>query len=100
MDDDQLLVLAKQFVEIKVPFVDAAYKEELATEVRDKIEETINLELLSYLEPEQADAYDQLLAKEGTSEDEIISFIKSCSIDIDTLTATALTKFRVAYLGA
>ncbi len=100
MDDDQLMVLAEKFVEIKVPFADSSYKKELAGELRSKMEEIINLELLSNMTPEQTEDYQVLLESDNTTDDAIISYIKKCDIDIDNLTAAALTKFRVAYLGA
>jgi hypothetical protein len=100
MEDDQLMTLAKQFVEIKVPFIDKDYQNELATEVRAKIEETINLELISAMDAEQADSFRDLLEKNNSTEDDIMAFINKCNIDINIVTSAALTKFRIAYLGA
>ncbi len=98
--EDQLLVLSRQFVEIKVPFADADIKEVMAGEVREKLDETIRLQLVSEMTPEQIDDYSDLLEGESVTDDEILDFIKSCNINVDEVTQVALTKFRIAYLGA
>jgi len=100
MQNDQLLVLANQLVDIKVPFVDAEYKKQLALEVRDKIEETVQLELLSAMTPEQAAAFGEMLERDDLTDQEIIEYVEKCEININVINSTALTKFRVAYLGA
>lgn len=98
--EDQLLVLARQFVELKAPFADADYKEQIALEVKDKIEETIRTELVAAMTPEQTDAYAEMLEGDDVDDDKIIGFINKCGIDTNEVTQIALTKFRIAYLGA
>lgn len=100
MEEDQLLTLAKQFVESKTPFASADLKEQMAIEVRDKIDETIRLQLVSMMTPEQIDSYQALLEADGVNDDVILEFINKCNISVDEVTQVALTKFRIAYLGA
>lgn len=100
MEEDQLLALAKQFVEIKAPFVDDIMKDGMAAEVRDKIDETIRLQLVSSMTPEQIDDYSELLEGDNVTDEAIIAFVNKCNINVDEVTQVALTKFRIAYLGA
>lgn len=100
MEEDQLLTLAKQFVESKTPFAGADLKEQMAIEVRDKIDETIRLQLVSMMTPEQVDNYQALLESDNVNDDIILEFINKCNISVDEVTQVALTKFRIAYLGA
>lgn len=100
MGEDQLLTLAKQFVGIKAPFVDETIRDSMAAEVRDKIDETIRLQLISSMTPKQLDDYSELLEGNSVTEEAIIAFINKCNINVDEVTQVALTKFRIAYLGA
>lgn len=100
MEQDQLLELAKKFVETKVPYASDDVKEEMAIEVKDKIEETIRLQLVSQMTPDQVDAYTELLEQDNVTDEMIISFINRCNINVDEVTQVALTRFRIAYLGA
>lgn len=100
MNQDQLTQLAQQFVEIKAPFADEEFKKELAEELRGKIEETIELELVSAMTPDQLNEYNELLDKKDTNDENILEYINKCNINLDVVTSSALTRFRVAYLGA
>jgi len=100
MQNDQLLEIATQLVNIKVPFVDETFKKDLAVEVRGKIEEMINLELFSSMTNDQADGFKALLEQGDATDQSIVDYVKGCDIDINVITSAALTKFRVAYLGA
>lgn len=82
MEEDQLLALAKQFVEIKAPFVDDIMKDGMAAEVRDKIDETIRLQLVSSMTPEQIDDYSELLEGDNVTDEAIIAFVNKCNINV------------------
>lgn len=99
-DEDQLLVLARQFVEAKVPYADDKYKDELAVGTREKIDETIRMELIAAMTPEQLESYTNLLEKDDVTDDQIVGFMNENGININEITQVALTKFRIAYLGA
>ncbi len=98
--EDQLLVLARQFVELKVPFAEASYKEELAADAKEMIDKTIRMELVNAMNPEQIESYKEMLEQDNVTEDMIIGFVQKCGISVDEVTQIALTKFRMAYLGA
>lgn len=100
MENDQLLVLAKQFVEAKTPFASDDLKEQMAVEVREKIDETIRLQLVSQMTPDQIDSYTDLLENDNVTDEAILNFINKCKINVDEVTQVALTRFRIAYLGA
>lgn len=98
--EDQLLVLARQFVEMKVPFADDDMKEDMAQETRQAIGKTIRLELVSAMNPQQIGDYEELLSQDNVTDEIVVAFINKCGINIDEITQRALTKFRMAYLGA
>lgn len=98
--ENQLLVLARQFVEMKVPFADAEMKEEMAEEVKQAINKTIRLELVSAMNPQQIADYEEMLSQDSVTDEMIVAFVNKCGINVDEITQVALTKFRMAYLGA
>ena len=49
---------------------------------------------------DQMDGFNDLLDNKESSEEQIMNYIKSCDIDTENVTAVALTKFRISYLGA
>jgi hypothetical protein len=100
MQQNNLDTLAAQFVELKVPFADAEYKKELAKDVRLKIDDTINTVLLSYMDESQLESYNSLLEDDSSTEDQFLEFYNKCNINLNTIMGEALTRFRIAYLGA
>jgi hypothetical protein len=52
------------------------------------------------MNPDQIDEYEKLLESDNVTEEMIIDFIKKCNISVDEVTQVALTKIRIAYLGA
>lgn len=97
--DEDVYKFALQLVEAKGT-ADPVFKEQLAKELQGMIEDTINLELLSQMTKSQMDDFNSLLANDLTTDEQIINYVKNCDIDIDTVNAVALTKVRIAYLGA
>lgn len=98
--EDQLLVLARQFVESKTPFASDDLKEQMAVEVRGKLDDTIRLQLVSAMTPEQIEDYQTLLENDSVTDEAILAFINKCNINVNEVTQVALTRFRIAYLGA
>ncbi len=99
-DEDQLLIIAREFVEQKVSYASAEQKEEMAIELKGKIDDTIRAELVAEMTPEQIQAYGDMLEGDNVTQDMIVDFIKDSGIDANKVTQVALTKFRIAYLGA
>ncbi|MFO0882041.1 MAG: hypothetical protein U0491_01155 [Candidatus Saccharimonadales bacterium] len=97
--DNDMYRYALQLVEAKGT-ADGPFKEQLAKELQSMIEETIQLELLQRMNKQQMDEFNTLLTNNSTTDDAIVDFIRLCDIDIDAVNAVALTKVRVAYLGA
>lgn len=97
--NDELYLVAEKLVDAKGP-VDDAFKKELINEVLQGLKDTINLELLSRMTKDQMDKFNDLLDNKESSEQQIMDYIKSCDINTDNVTAVALTKFRISYLGA
>jgi hypothetical protein len=91
--------LALQMVEAKGHANDEI-KEEVVQEVLTMLEDAVNLELLSRMSKDQMDEFNVLLADDGTTNEQIVGFVYDCGIDIKNVNTVALTKFRVAYLGA
>lgn len=100
MNSDQLLELAKQYVDIKAGYANDELKAEMAVELRSQMDDAINMQLLSYMTPSQIDGFNQLLDSGNDTDQAIVDYIKSCDIDVDLVTTAALTKVRLAYLGA
>ncbi len=98
--EDPIMVLARQFVELKTPFADDGLKETMADEVRKAIDKTIRLELVSAMNPSQISDYEAMLEKGDATDSIILAFIEKCGININEITQRALTRFRIAYLGA
>lgn len=91
--------LALQMVEAKGHANDE-FKEEVVQEVLGMLEDAVNIELLSRMSKSQMDEFNELLADENTTNEQIVGFVYDCGIDINNVNTVALTKFRVAYLGA
>lgn len=100
MQQDNLDTLASQFVELKVPFADAEYKKELSKEIRIKLDDTINTVLLSYMDGDQLNKYNSLLEDDNSTEQQFLDFYSQCNINLNTVMSEAVTRFRIAYLGA
>jgi len=100
MQQDNLDTLAAQFVELKVPFADDEYKKELTKDVRLKMDDTINTVLLSYMDGNQLNSYNSLLEDDNSTEDQFLEFYKQCNINLNAIMSEAMTRFRIAYLGA
>ncbi len=96
---DELYQVAEKLVTAKGP-VDEAFKQQVISEVLQGLKSTINLELLSRMTKDQMDGFNDLLDNKESSEEQIMNYIKSCDIDTENVTAVALTKFRISYLGA
>lgn len=100
MQQDNLDTLAAQFVELKVPFADEEYKKELSKEVRSKLDDTINTVLLSYMDADQLNKYNSLLEDDSSTEQQFLDFYTLCNINLNAIMSEAVTRFRIAYLGA
>lgn len=100
MQQDNLETIAQQFVELKVPFVDAEYKKELTKEVREKLEDTINTVIVSYMDTEQLDQYNSILEDDNSTDDQFLKFYEKCNININNVMTEAITRFKIAYLGS
>lgn len=88
-------------VEVKAPFAQEELKQTLATELRDKMEEMIDVEVLSAMTAEQSTRYSELLSRQDTSDDMIQRFVQEdCNIDINVAVSSALARVRAVYLGA
>jgi len=99
MQQDNLDVIAQQFVELKVPFVDAEYKKELTKEIKEKLEDTINMVLISYMDADQIDQYNSILEDDNSTDEEFLKFYEKCNININNIMTEAITRFKIAYLG-
>ena len=100
MNDDQLLELAKQYVDAKAGYANDELKAEMAKELKSQMEDAINMQLLGFMTPAQIDGFNQLLDSDNNTDEAMVEYIKGCDIDIDIVTTAALTKIRLAYLGA
>lgn len=100
MQADDLQNLARQFVDIKVPFADEEMKQTLTSEVKTKMDETIFTVLASYMDSGQLAEYNSILENPATTDEQILEFYKKNNIDLNIVMSEALTRFRIGYLGA
>lgn len=100
MSDDQLFELAKQYVNAKAGYANDELKAQMAEELKSQMDDAINMQLLAFMTPEQIVGFNQLLVSGEDTDEAIIEYVKNCDIDFDIIATTALTKVRLAYLGA
>ena len=75
------------------------YLDDITEEILAQIHEYINVELLSRLNDEQFIEFEKILENTPPKEEQIVEFTNKHNIDINDVTTTALTKFRLAYIG-
>jgi hypothetical protein len=98
MQDDPLYQYAKQFIDEKGD-QPIELQEKMLNEILASMNEFVNAEFISRLTLSGIDDFNTLLDK-NASDEQIQQFFEDSGVDIANATATALIKFKQAYIGA
>lgn len=73
-------------------------RQQLTADLRASLLDQINRAIIEALPEEKLDEFNQLLDKDGISDADVQQFISQSGVDIETVTARTMLRFRDFYL--
>jgi hypothetical protein len=96
---DQLDQFVNEILEAKrLPGVTPEVKGQLVVDLRKQLLDQINRALIEELSDEQIDAFNELIDQPDTTDATTEQFIRDAGVNIETVTAKTLLRFRDLYL--
>ncbi len=71
----------------------------LIEDMRGRLLDQINRALIDSMPDDKIDQFNDLLEQDGVSDEQLQQFIKDSGVDIPTVTASTMLRFRELYLG-
>jgi len=96
---DELSIFAENLLKEKgLDNIDPEIFAQLRQDLRDRLEDRINVAIAGNIPPEKLSLFEKLL--DQSNEEEIQSFCKRNIYDIEEITASELAEFRKTYLNS